>query len=107
MAHRVAWELMRGPIPRGMTIDHLCRMPLCVNPSHLEVVTLKENVLRGFGSPAMNARKTHCLKGHPLTLDNVYLYRGSRSCRMCMRARFKRYWHDGGCEVRRDRRDSK
>lgn len=45
-AHRVAWELHRGPIPEGLTIDHLCRVRLCVNPDHLEPVTLAENALR-------------------------------------------------------------
>lgn len=46
-AHRIAYELTKGFIPEGLVIDHLCREPSCVNPSHLEVVTHRENVLRG------------------------------------------------------------
>lgn len=49
-AHRVAYTLLRGPIPDGMTIDHLCRTPLCVNPSHMEIVTRAENARRAHES---------------------------------------------------------
>ena len=45
-AHRIAYELERGPVPEHMTIDHLCRTKLCVNPAHMEIVTLEENVSR-------------------------------------------------------------
>ena len=47
-AHRFAWELLRGPIPDGHEIDHLCRVMACVNPDHLEPVTPSENVRRGW-----------------------------------------------------------
>src|SRR5688500_4996363 len=47
-AHRVAWELINGPIPEGLTLDHLCRVPACVRPDHLEPVTHRENVRRGI-----------------------------------------------------------
>lgn len=47
-AHRLAWELTRGPIPRGLVIDHLCRIRRCVNPDHLETVRQRTNVIRGF-----------------------------------------------------------
>lgn len=46
-AHRMAYELLVGPIPEGLTIDHLCRVRHCVNPDHLEPVTMKENARRG------------------------------------------------------------
>lgn len=48
MAHRVAYELLVGPIPEGLFLDHLCRTPLCVNPAHLEPVTCRENMRRGL-----------------------------------------------------------
>ena len=66
-AHRFAYTTHRGPIPDGLTLDHLCRVRCCVNPDHLEAVDNKTNVLRGVGSPAVNARKTHCLRGHEFT----------------------------------------
>src|SRR5882672_6137680 len=65
-AHRLVYELLVGPIPVGLYLDHLCRNPRCVRPDHCEPVSNGENVLRGFGPPAVNARKTHCLRGHPL-----------------------------------------
>ncbi len=59
-AHRWAYAYLRGPIPEGLTIDHLCRMRHCVNPRHMEVVTSRENTLRGFGVAAQYARRAHC-----------------------------------------------
>ena len=87
-AHRVAYEFANGEIPAGMEIDHLCRNPRCVNPRHLEVVTSRENVLRGTGPSARNARKTECKRGHPFDEANTY-YRsnGSRYCRECARGK--------------------
>lgn len=87
-AHRVAIILADGPIPDGMQVDHLCRVRACVRRSHLEVVTPRENVLRGFGPAAKHARQTHCVHGHMLTEKNVYLEprpngRVSRKCREC------------------------
>src|SRR5438445_7913613 len=72
-AHRLAYELRKGIIPAGKQLDHLCRNRLCINPEHLEAVTQKENILRGQGAPAKNARKTHCPQGHPYTANNLYL----------------------------------
>lgn len=84
MAHRWAYEFCVGPIPAGLTLDHLCRVRHCVNPGHLEPVTRSENVLRGIGTPAQNARKTHCLRGHLFDAANTYISRkGHRRCRTC------------------------
>lgn len=88
-AHRIAWELLRSRIPDGLQLDHLCRVRNCVNPAHLEVVTNRENVKRGVGLTAINARKTHCKHGHPLTPDNVRVEVDRRSgavgrkCKAC------------------------
>src|SRR5262252_6830581 len=45
--HRLCYEMLIGPIPKGLEIDHLCRTPCCVNPIHLEPVTHAENIRRG------------------------------------------------------------
>lgn len=82
-AHRLSYELTRGEIPAGLTLDHLCRNRSCVNPAHLEPVSRGENVLRGAGITARNSAKTHCDAGHELSDDNVYFYRGHRHCRAC------------------------
>lgn len=90
VAHRFAYELLRGEIPDGLTLDHLCRVRACVRPDHLEPVTNRENVLRGVGPTATNAAKTHCDNGHELTPESTYVSpptkahpHGSRHCRTC------------------------
>lgn len=86
LAHRWVYQREVGAIPMGMVLDHLCRVPACVNPEHLEPVTNAENVLRGFGPFAVNARKTHCPRGHEYTPDNTYITKqGFRNCRSCSR----------------------
>lgn len=92
-AHRVIVELSGVVIPKGKQVDHLCRRHDCVNPGHLDIVSNRENALRGVGPTAMNAKKTQCKLGHALTPDNIYSppYRpNSRWCRVCCRIRRKR-----------------
>lgn len=90
-AHRIVYELLVGD--PGPELDHLCRIPACVNPAHLEPVTHRENILRGPALEAMNAynrSKTHCPQGHPYEGDNLYFYVAkngwvNRQCRLCKR----------------------
>ena len=90
--HRIAREAANGPLPAGLTVDHLCRNRACVNPSHLEAVPNAVNVLRGEGAPAQNARRTRCSRGHALDVDNTYRYPdGRRECRRCRRKRTREY----------------
>jgi len=82
-SHRVAWELLRGPVPADLELDHLCRVRACVNVSHLEPVPRPENNRRSESPSAQNARKTHCAYGHPLSGDNLFYSGGKRHCRIC------------------------
>jgi hypothetical protein len=102
-AHRFAYELLVGPIPKGTNLDHLCRVRHCVNPDHLEPVTNRENILRGESPPARQARQTHCQHGHPLAGENLTIdSQGARICLTCRRANDrKRYAQD--LELSRER----
>ena len=89
-AHRLSYEQFRGSIPEGLQLDHLCRQRQCVKPEHLEIVTLRENVIRGQGI-ATRANLTHCIHGHPFDLFNTYFREnGTRACRSCWQIRNER-----------------
>ena len=94
-AHVYLYEKMFGPKPQGLELDHLCRIPCCVNPHHLELVTHRENILRGFNPIANNSRKDRCHLGHLFTPENTILRqdRVGRECRLCRRAINKRTYY--------------
>ena len=93
LAHRFSYQLFGGVIPEWLEIDHLCRNRKCVNPSHLEVVTRRENVKRGLSPEVQRQRqlsKTHCPQGHPYDEVNTYIRPDNgRDCRTCNRQRKK------------------
>lgn len=95
VVHRVAYELMRGnSIPSGMTLDHLCRNQLCVNPDHLEPVTPEENLRR-------KPKPTHCKNGHPFAGKNLRIrFDGARLCRECDKIKAQRHREKRKCEQR-------
>ena len=86
-AHRVSYEMLVGDIGHGLQLDHLCRVRRCVNPTHLEQVTSRQNTLRGSGPAAVHARQTHCIYGHEFTKENTTVNKGKRSCRACKQRR--------------------
>jgi hypothetical protein len=88
-AHRVAYELLVGPVPDGFELDHLCRVKHCVNPAHLEPVTHRENMLRGEVPAARQAKQTKCSYGHPIANPaDYYLDKTGRKrqCKRCAKA---------------------
>lgn len=86
--HRVFYELLIGPIPEGMVLDHICRQRLCVNPMHLQPITHGENVALG------RLRKTECPHGHPLEGDNLRITKaGHRACVTCSRDQGRERYH--------------
>lgn len=93
VAHVYAYESVKGAVPDGLELDHLCRNRNCVNPYHLEAVTHRLNTLRGVGPVAENAKKTHCPKGHAYEGDNIKMDAGSRKCRTCVNERKNAAYH--------------
>lgn len=89
-AHTWAFVQEHGPIEDGFEPDHLCRTPLCVRPDHMEKVTKRVNILRGIGPTAVNAKKTHCPRGHLYDRVNS---RGSRECSICTKEKALARYH--------------
>ena len=90
-SHRIAYQILRGNVPEGLELGHLCRNRKCCNPEHLEPVTHHQNLMRGNTIIAINSRKTHCPQGHPYNGDNLIIKHGSRVCRIC---------HNDSCRVK-------
>lgn len=91
-AHRVAYIVLIGPIPDGLVLDHLCRNRACVNPDHLEPVTLGENSLRGMSPTIVKHRERRCGRGHAVDESNSYVVpsTGLPRCAQCKREDYER-----------------
>jgi len=86
LPHRLFYEHFKGAIPEGFNVIQSCRNRLCVNPAHLEAMTAQEKNLRSTSPSAVNAVKSSCVHGHPLTGPNLYVTpNGRRQCRTCRR----------------------
>lgn len=96
-AHRISWSHIRGPIPQGLVLDHLCRNPSCINPDHLEPVPQALNVQRGRAGHH-NKAKTHCVNGHEFTPENTKFLPGrdQRQCRACGAERLRIFYDKHG-----------
>lgn len=89
---RWLYEKTVAPIPKPLTIDHVCRNRACINPKHMEPVTMRENLMRGDSFSGINHRKTVCVHGHEYSESNTGKAKaGGRFCKTCQRDRAKRY----------------
>lgn len=91
-SHRFVYSYLRGPIPKGLLLDHLCRNKICCNPDHLEPATWATNIARGEGVAPKNLAKTHCPQGHGYTVENTYIWNKQRFCRACHYTHSMRYY---------------
>lgn len=89
--HQASLMLHGVDIPKGMVVDHICKNHSCVNPKHLRVVTPRFNTVENsVGITAVNARKTHCIRGHEFTPDNLVKTKNKhRGCRTCTNLKSK------------------
>lgn len=90
--HRIMYEVFKGKIPYTIVINHKCRVRHCINPDHLELKTIGENVLMGETLPAKQLLRTHCPRGHEYNEENTYITKvGGRDCRPCGREQAREY----------------
>lgn len=89
-AHRVSYEMHKGPIPAGLVVDHMCNNTRCVNPEHLQAISHRENINRSPSPSVQRRLADRCIRGHDLSDPaNVYVRRdgGGRQCKACIRLR--------------------
>ena len=98
IAHRFSYVAIgENELPDDLTLDHLCRVRNCVNPDHLEPVTVGENVLRGEGASGTNSRKRLCKRGHPL--ESIHWRKTNRYCPTCHKENSDNYYQANKEEV--------
>jgi hypothetical protein len=91
-AQRISCILHYGPIPSDMHVLHKCDVKGCVNPWHLFLGTNQDNVNDKMNKSRHHRQRTsNCVHNHPLSGDNLYLYKGVRHCRTCQKGRERRY----------------
>lgn len=103
-AHRFSYQIFFGHVDTSKHVDHLCRVRHCVNPAHLDAVSVRENVVvRGLGLTAKNSRKKFCIRGHELSGDNLRIIGKSRRCVTCVNTEQRERWRrkNPGAKTRR------
>ena len=85
--HRVSWELLNGPVPEGLVVDHLCSNRACVAPDHLRVITQQENIMAGLHNID---NRSHCNQGHLFEGNIMVRKDGKRECAECNRVRARK-----------------